>query len=239
MSYRICFSLMAATACSAQASDPVIESTPDAGKVARVDADNQNPPPPPSDAAQDAGGPGDACAAQVTQLLKNAAFDQAPLGTGWTQTLIDSNEPLIIDDLAGVVSHTQPYKAWLGGLEAGLAVTVTDSLVQNVTIPANTTALVLTGMYDVRTAEAPSTTAYDTAKLVITELDGTVIVTVLSLSNLTPKTAWTAIGHAFTQNLAGKTVRVRLTSTNDELDPTSFFFDSLALTATHGCASAI
>ena len=241
MSQKISFSLLMATAaCSAQASDPPdVQGTPDAGQTARYDAQNQPPPPPPgSDAAVDAGvPPGDGCAQQVTQLLKNATFDQAPLSTQWSQTRIDPYEPLVVDDpTIGVPAHTPPARAWLGGIEAGLSIEVTDALVQNVTIPTTTTALTLTGMYDVRTSEAPTTIAYDTAALVITELDGTPIVTVLSASNLTPKTTWTMFGHAFTQNLAGKTVRVRITSTNDFSDPTSFFFDSLALTATHGCS---
>jgi len=235
---KLCFGLVALTACSAQSS-PSELTLPDASQAARTDAPNNPPPPPPgADAAvvpADAATPaGDACVPQVTQLLVNPAFDNAPIGTGWSQTLIDVLSPLITD-ADGVVEHTTPYKAWLGGFEAGTG-TVKDSLVQNVAIPANTTHLVLTGMYDVRTDELPSTIEYDTAKLVITELDGTTIVTVLALSNTAPTTAWTMFGHAFTQNLSGKTVRVRLTSTNDLSDATSFFFDSLALTATHGCA---
>ncbi|HEY5926733.1 MAG TPA: hypothetical protein VIV11_33835 [Kofleriaceae bacterium] len=226
-----------ACACAAQSGPaPEINDTPDAGQVARLDARQDPPPPPPPDAGvlvDAATPPGDACISQVKQLLVNPAFDASPQGAGWQQTLVDIESPLITGD-DGVLEHTPALKAWLGGYEA-LVGTATDVLVQNVTIPANTTHLVLTGMYDVRTGEPASTTAYDTAKLVITEMDGTVIATVLSLSNLTPKTAWTMFGHAFTQNLSGKTVRVRLTSSNDILDPTSFFFDSLALTATSGC----
>ena len=240
MSKQLGLGLLLVSACSAQSSGPDnIDTTPDASQAARVDAPNNTPPPTYPDAGvvvpPDAAAPmGDACVPQVTQLLKNPAFDQSPLGTGWTQTLIALDSPLITPD-DGVVEHTAPNKAWLGGLEATTG-TVTDVLVQSVAIPANTTALVLTGMYDVRTGEAPSTTAYDTAKLVITETNGTEIVSVLAVSNLTPKTAWTMFGHAFTQNLSGKTVRLRITSTNDDLDPTSFYFDTLALTATHGCS---
>jgi hypothetical protein len=245
MRYQIRFALVVLAACSQTAvEDQVVNVTPDASQLPRFDAGPQQPPPqypdagvmpPPKDAMMPMG---DACAPQVTQLLKNPSFDQPPQGTGWTQTLIISDSPLITDE-DGVVEHTAPYKAWLGGFEALLFTTVTDSLVQNVTIPANTTALTLTGMYDVRTSEPASTTEYDTAKLTITETDGTVIATVLALSNKTPKTAWTMFGHAFTQNLSGKTVRFHITSTNDSLDVTSFFFDSLGLTATHGCAAPI
>ena len=235
MAYKLCFSLLVLAGCPAKLAAPGDESaTPDASQAARFDAaENQHLDGGTTTLPTDA-----ACGSQVTQLLANPAFDSAPLGTGWTQTLIDSTSPLITDE-DGVVEHTAPYKAWIGGIEAPLGAVVKDSLVQNVSSPANTTHLVLTGMYDVRTSEAPSTTEFDTAKVYVTELDGTLIETALTASNVAPKTAWTMFGYAFTQNLAGKTVRVRISSTNDELDPTSFYFDSLALTATSGCPSGL
>ena len=227
--------LASCTQSSSLGDDPPANDPP----AMRPDASTTTPPPP---SFPDAGvvhdaavATGDACVPQVKQLLVNPAFDEAPQGKGWQQQLIVADSPLITGE-DGVPEHTAPNKAWLGGFEASLT-TVKDSIVQNVAIPANTTHLVLTGFYDVRTAELDNTVEYDTAKLVITEVDGTVIETVLALSNKTAKTSWTMFGHAITQNLSGKTVRVRLTSTNDSLDPTSFYFDSLALTATFGCAT--
>jgi hypothetical protein len=41
--------------------------------------------------------------------------------------------------------------------------------------------------------------------------------------------------HTFSQDLSGQTVRVRFTSKNDSSYSTSFFFDTFALTAIHGC----
>jgi hypothetical protein len=175
----------------------------------------------------------DACVPQVTQLLVNPAFDMAPQGKGWIETLAVPGYPLITSQ-DGVPEHTPSYKAWLGGFPAPSG-TIKDALTQDVTIPALTSHLVLRGRYDVRTAEEPTTTAYDTVKLVVTELDGTPIQTVLSLSNASETSTWAIFGHAFTQNLSGKTVRVRLISSNDIYDETSFFFDSFELTATHGC----
>ncbi len=54
-----------------------------------------------------------------------------------------------------------------------------------------------------------------------------------SFSNLTPVTAWTTINVTVPQNLSGQTVRLRLTSSNDDSFTTNFFFDSFSLTATH------
>lgn len=174
--------------------------------------------------------PPDACVPVVTELLVNPVFDLSPVGTGWQQTLIHPAAPLVTGD-DGIAEHTAPYKAWLGGIEAETA-SVTDVLWQDVTVPAGTTQLVLTGYYEVRTSE---TTAilYDTASFDLTMTNGTPIQNLRSLSNLTPTTAWTAITHTFTQNLAGQTVRLRMTSSNDFLNVTNFFFDTLSLRATH------
>ena len=42
----------------------------------------------------------------------------------------------------------------------------------------------------------------------------------------------TPIDVTATQNLSGQTVRLRLTSTNDIWEATSFYFDTFAVTAT-------
>jgi hypothetical protein len=109
-------------------------------------------------------------------------------------------------------------------------------LYQDVAIPPLTTELVLMGFHDVRTNEwSGASTAYDTASVSLIQPGGALIATVLSLSNLTPKTAWTPFNHTFSQDLSGQMVRVRFTSRNDSSYATSFFFDTLALTAIHGC----
>jgi hypothetical protein len=240
-STRLCSALalvlaLGLVACAQPATVADNDELPDARQVERVDAAAQNPPPPDAGVVHDAAvPPPDGCVPQITQLVVNPAFDEAPAGKGWTQTLIASDAPLVTDE-DGVTEQTPAMKAWLGGIAAPLFFTVKDTLVQDVVIPANTTSLVLTGFYDVRTAET-ATTAFDTARLVVTKTDGTTIATVLSLSNLTPKTAWTTFAHAFSQDLSGQTVRIRITSTNDDVDVTSFFFDSLSLLATRGCGS--
>jgi len=175
--------------------------------------------------------PPDACVPVVQQLLVNPVFDLTP-GPEWQETRIDAAFPLITDQ-DGVPEHSAPFKAWLGGFDAPSG-QVSDILVQQVAIPANTTQLVLTGFFDVRTAETIAG-EFDTGSLSVTQTDGTPIVTILSLSNMTPKTDWTAINHTFTQNLSGQTVRLQMTTSSDFSDPTSFYFDTLGLVATHGC----
>jgi hypothetical protein len=210
--------------------DGTIEGVVDA----RVDAKVTPPVDAPVDAPPDAPmvTPPDAyqCQTMMRQLLVNPVFDLTPSGTGWVQQNIDNAYPIITDQ-DGITEHSAPYKAWLGGFEAPVA-TVTDVLYQDVSVPAGTTQLRLTGYYAVGTQET-GTSVYDTAQLGLTQTDGTPIETVLSLSNTTPASTWTPIDYTFTANLSGQTVRLRMTSTNDFSLVTNFFFDTLALTATY------
>jgi hypothetical protein len=174
------------------------------------------------------------CTPHTTQLLANPVLDLTPQGTNWTEVPIDSAYPPITAD--GIAPQSTPYKAWMGGFtgtDKGTS-SVTDQLYQDVTVPANTTALVLTGYYLVGTQETSTTTAYDTGSVALVQTSGTPIETVMSLSNLTNTgTSWVAFSHTFTANVSGQTVRLRITSTNDITNVTNFFFDTLALNATH------
>ena len=187
------------------------------------DAMPDAPPPPPPDAYQ--------CTVMTRQLLLNPVFDLTPIGVNWVQQNIDNNYPVITDQ-DGIVEHSAPYKAWMGGFVAGLGLNVSDGLHQDIMIPAGTTMLQLTGVYEVRTGET-GTTVYDTAQVALTQTNGTPIETAISLTNATPTTAWTALNKTFTTNLSGQTVRLRFVTSNDDSFATSFYFDTLALTATY------
>lgn len=201
-----------------------------------VDAKPVDTPPPidaPADAAPDAPPDAFVCTPMTTQLLANPSFDLTPQGTGWTQTPIDAAFPPITDQ-DGAAEQSAPYKVWLGGFEAPtIGTSVTDIVYQDVAIPANTTELVLTGYYLVATQETTTTSAFDTASLAITKTDGTQIQSVYSFSNLTLFGTWTAFSYTVPQNLSGQTIRLRMTSSNDDSFVTNFYFDSLALNATH------
>lgn len=201
-----------------------------------VDATTVDTPPPidaPADAAPDAPPDAFVCTPVTTQILANPSFDLTPQGTGWTQTPIDAAFPPITDQ-DGAAEQSAPYKVWLGGFVAPTAGgTVTDIVYQDVAVPANTTQLVLTGYYLVATQETTTTTAFDTASLAITQTDGTQIAAVHSFSNLTLFGTWTAFSFTVPQNLSGQTIRIRMTSSNDDSFNSNFYFDSLAFNATH------
>ena len=212
-----------------------VDTAPPVDAPTPADAPRPVDAPPPVDAAPAADAPPDACVPVTTELLANPVFDLTPAGTGWNATPIDPMYPIITSP-SGFSAQSAPYVAWLGGIsgsDEGVTSNLTDVLYQDVTVPPGTTQLVLTGYYVVGTNETTTTAVYDTASVDLIQTNGTPIENVLSLSNLTTTSNWTAFSHAFTASVAGQTVRVRLTSTNDASNSTGFVFDTFSLEATH------
>lgn len=197
-----------------------------------------SPDAPPPDAMVDA--MPDACVPVATERLVNPALDLAPAGTGWTQQPIQGlpGGPFPIITADGPTPHSAPYKAWLGGAAGSDAdppqASLTDQMYQDVVIPAGSTQVTVTGFYIVGTNEsAMETIAYDTFRLDVIQPNGTPIENVLTLSNLTPVATFTAFSKTLTTNVAGQTIRLRATSTNDDTFHTNFFLDTLSLKATY------
>jgi hypothetical protein len=163
----------------------------------------------------------------VTQLLKNGAFDDTPLGTGWTENPIQSQFPIITTSTFLVPPQSGTAIAWMGDFVSG-----NDSMYEAFTVPANTTSLVLSGYYAVGTDEI-SSIAFDTATVAFTQTGGTVLETVLNLDNTSATANWTVINYTVNQDLSGQTVRLHFASSNDSSNVTDFYFDTLALNATH------
>lgn len=166
------------------------------------------------------------CTVTMTNLLTNPNFDATPVGTGWVQAPIDPLYPIVTAD--GALVQSAPNKAWMAGLARANA---NDTLYQNVTVPAGATSLVLTGYYEIRTLETLGG-IYDRAKIELVQTGGALIQEAFAKNNTNGTTAWTAFQFAFATPHAGETIRLRLSTASDSTDSTSFFFDSLALTAT-------
>jgi hypothetical protein len=203
------------------------------GKVAAADAPHVTPAPDAAIDARSIDATPDACIPQITELLANPVFDLTPQGMGWQQTAIDPTYPPITSD--GVTAQTMPYKVWLGGFVAtNIGSYATDIVYQDVVVPANTTKLELTGFYIVGTQETTTTSAYDTGNFDLLQTNGTPIEGILALSNLSVTgSAWVPVDHVFASGVAGQTVRLRMTSSNDFSNVTNFFLDTLSLKATH------
>ena len=216
----------AATLASAACGDNDEHVPADAAPVVDAPAIDAAIDAPPVDAPIDA-----PCTPTTTQLLVNPAFDAAPIGTGWVDQPFDPGFPLITSD-DGAPEHTAPNKAWLGGWVGDIFTDATDQLYQQVTVPANATALSVRGQYWVATDESPGSTVYDDSQVELLDGAGGLLQTALTVSNVGPTTAWTPFQTVFASAHAGQTVRLRFRSTNDFSLETSFFFDSLALDAT-------
>jgi hypothetical protein len=166
-----------------------------------------------------------ACTPMNINLLANPAFDMTPLGMGWVAAPIDPLYPIITAD--GTLVQSAPNKAWMGGLARANA---NDTLHQDFTVPAGATALRIAGFYEVRTQELFG--VYDRAKVELAQTSGTLIQQVIAVDNSGATTAWTPLAFNVSTPHAGETLRLRLSTTSDTTDSTSFFFDSLSVTAT-------
>ena len=224
MLYRWLWPLALVTACAeAGQSQPQgqVDAPPGVTPDARVDAPSTS-----IDASVDTPGP---CTPMMVNLLTNGNFETMPLATGWTETRYE-NEPIVRTD-GTIVAQSGTVRAWLGGVLGTLGADAADALHQDIAVPASATNIVITGFYDVRTGET-GTTPYDDATVALVSTGGAVIEQVQAFSNAAPTTTWTAINKPVTANIAGQTVRLRLTSNNDFTAATSFYFDTLAVSAT-------
>ncbi len=186
----------------------------------------------------DAPPPPDACTPVAHEMLLNPVFDSTPMGTSWTAQPIDSTYPIITaDSVTGVPGpQSAPYRAWLGGWsgdQKNNVASLTDVLSQDIAIPAGATNVVITGYYAVITNESPGTGVFDTAAVDLVQTNDTPIEAILATDNTSSATSWTAFSHTFTTSVAGQTVRLRFTSTNDITNATNFLFDTLSLKATY------
>ena len=179
----------------------------------------------------------DACVPQQQQKLGNPALDLTPNGTGWVEVPLPNlpGGPFPIVTTDGFAASSAPLKAWMGGAAGGdaspAAATISDQLYQDITFPADATNFIVSGMQAVGTTDDPST-VFDTFSLDITETNGSPIENVLVLNNTSPTGVWTAFSKTLSSNLAGRTVRLRATSTNDDIFHTNFFLDTLSFKAT-------
>jgi hypothetical protein len=198
-------------------------------------------PPPPDAAVSPPDMPPDACVPVATQRLVNPFLDLAPDGVGWMQVplpnLPGGPYPLITAD--GLAAQTAPNKAWFGGA-AGLdaspaANTLTDQMFQDIAIPANTMSITLKGVFATGTTETDPS-VFDTFTLDILKTDGTLIENAMTLNNTIVQNTFAAFEKQFVNvaQMAGTTIRLRGTSTNDIINHTNFFLDNLEL-ITVGC----
>ena len=149
-----------------------------------------------------------------TNLLLNPGFESG--AANWTAT------PSVINNTAGI-AHTGTFAAWLDGY----GTTHTDSVFQQVTIPAASTAAKLCYFLNITTAETTTTTQFDKLQVQLRNSAGTVLTTLATFSNLNAG-AYHQVCHNV-GSFAGQTVRPFFLGTEDSSLQTSFFLDDLTL----------
>ncbi len=147
-------------------------------------------------------------------LIANPGFESGAVSWSSTSGVI-TNDP-------NAPARTGSWKAWLNGY----GTTTTDTVSQNVTIPAASSATLSFHLY-ISSAETTTTTAYD--RLQVQVVSGGSTTTLGTFSNLNEGTSY--VQRSF--NMAaftGKTVTVRFTGTEDSSLATSFVVDDASLT---------
>lgn len=190
----------------------VIQPDPDAAgePVEEPDAAPEEPP----------------CTVTTINLLGNPTFDSGP-GGGWQESS-SGNYSLVVDQSEpGISAHSPSFLAWLGGYDSAV-----DSLVQQVTLPADATNVRVRGQRWIDTFEAAGALPWDVARLDIVSTSGVSLEGLAEWTNQNSTVSWTAFNVPVTGNYQGQTVRLRFRSNIDGSEPTSFLIDSLLLEVT-------
>src|SRR5262249_15954326 len=111
----------------------------------------------------------------TTQILGNPGFENGSASPApWTVTAG------VINNSTSEPPHTGTWDAWLDGY----GTTHTDSILQQVAIPAAATAATLSFWLHIDTAETSTTTAFDKFTVQVRNSSGTVLSTLATFSNL-------------------------------------------------------
>ncbi len=155
------------------------------------------------------------------QLLGNPGFENGAVATPWVASTG------VIDSSTLQPARTGTWKVWMNGYGS----THTDSLSQQVTIPANATSATLSFWLYVYTAETTTSAGYDKLAVQIRNSSGTVLTTLANYSNLSPKAPYAQATFDIT-SFKGQTIQVYLLGTEDQGLQTSFIIDDFALNVT-------
>jgi kumamolisin len=163
-------------------------------------------------------------------LIQDSSFEAGTPNAAWAVTSTLSSA--IIDSTSTIPSpnptHTGLWKAWLGGNDS-----VSESIWQTMTVPANTTSLQVVFWRRVTTQE-PSPLINDSLQVLIRNNAGAPLETLYTLFDADAGTTWVQHTLTATGNYAGQTIQLAFLATTDTTDATNFFIDDVMVFA--GCA---
>jgi hypothetical protein len=152
------------------------------------------------------------------QLLANPGFESGAVSWVATSGVIGQWASL------GEPAHSGTWAAYLDGYGSSH----TDTLYQQVAIPASITTATLSFWLHIDTAETTTTNAHDTLQLQIRNSSGTVLATLQTFSNLDHNTGYAQ--HSYDVSAyKGQTIQVYLIGVEDASLQTSFLVDDFAL----------
>jgi hypothetical protein len=163
----------------------------------------------------------------TSQLLGNPGFENGASNPApWTLTSTHTPQE-IINSSNSEPPHSGKFDAWLDGFGK----TTTDTVMQQVTIPANATAATLAFFLHIDTAETSKTTAFDSLTVQVRDSSANVLSTLATFSNLNAASGYQQ--HSFNlSSFAGKTVQIFFQGKEDFELQTSFVLDDITLNVT-------
>jgi nuclease S1 len=160
----------------------------------------------------------------VTELLGNKGFEAGAANPSpWVLT--STHTPIqIINSSASEPPHSGTFDAWM----SGWGTTVTDTVLQTVTIPSTSISATLSFWLHIDTAETTTTTQFDTLTVQVRDTSGNVLQTLATFSNLNKATGYQQ--KTFNLNgFIGKTVQIFFKGAEDSTLKTSFVLDDASL----------
>lgn len=164
----------------------------------------------------------------TTNAIGNGGFENG--AAGWIES---SPAGTVIFSSTAEARSGSGY-AWLGGYVSG-----TDVLSQNVTIAADATQASFQFWYRIGTNETATVTAFDSMTVrVIDPSTGSILTTLVTLSNLHASSVWRQSSAFDLIGFRGRTVRIEFRATNDGSNITSFRLDDIVLSVTSASSAA-
>ena len=151
------------------------------------------------------------------ELLLNRGFESG--GVNWVATAG------VVTNSTGQTPRTGSWYAWLDGY----GTTHTDTLYQQITVPASANSVTLSFWLKITTAETTTTTAFDRLQVQVRNSSNTVLTTLATFSNLNKTTGYVLRTFDLTA-FRGQTIRVYFLGTEDSSLQTSFVIDDTSVT---------
>ena len=153
-----------------------------------------------------------------SQLLGNTGFETGTAAP-WTMSAG------VLSNSSSEPAHAGSWKAWMNGYGS----VHTDTVSQQVAIPAGKSSATLQYYLHIDTAETTTTSAYDKLTVQVTNTGGTVLATLGTYSNLNKNTGYAVHTNSLATYI-GQTVVIKFTGTEDGSLQTSFVVDDVTLT---------